>query len=292
MAVAATRSTSPFSLGYEPRARTPWRRVRRLVTTSTIVGTLAAAGWYWGPSFYRQAGYLYWQHKSMNWSPPADMIVYEENAERATALVTTGNGYYFPQWSGRERPAAAHVPPPMRTLSSGWVALVFVHRRTTPSGEERLAHVGLQANSGEVGELRRIQIYGLGRVPATWWPGSTAETVPNFQSGGFDIYLTAEDQLRLFAGQADPTIPSRFTIDYELNGERDRSKVFCRTTARRCSSPADRSSIVCAPRGRPGNQGARGAAMGWRWCVSFERPQSAGQSGRSNFFFTFPVCSL
>lgn len=196
------------------------------------------------------------QRQCMAYAPPADRVVYEEDPRRAaalqaqdpayvsvtvfdlpTSLPTKPNGQPPVQYAERlwaEYNAGLWYPGPSSAGPSSPRTVAFLHERTTPSGKRCLVAVELSAQVHRVAPGR----WGIFRVLASssFEEGSALESSPLPATETLHIDVDAAyppeplrqpsdafvppAPLRLYAGQADPIDPSRFTIPYEMNGER------------------------------------------------------------------------
>jgi hypothetical protein len=88
----------------------------------------------------------------------------------------------------------------------------FLHERTTPAGTRLLIVADFFAAGGQlILEVRVLRSAGLR-------PGSGLVQVGQ---GSMVAYPARGGPMRVFAGQPDPTDPSRFTIAYESGGKRE-----------------------------------------------------------------------
>jgi hypothetical protein len=159
----------------------------------------------------------------MTYAPPADLVVYEEDTAAAEALLARPGGEYA---RGRDGPlvtCAMHRPrcltafaaaSGMGTVSNG--AVLFLHERTSRTGVRRL--VVICCSPEDVPSVTLAG--GLNEwecVPGVWG------TPPQYSSPPVDRLVPLrqgkEARVRFFAGQADPSDASRFTIRYERDGK-------------------------------------------------------------------------
>ncbi len=224
----AAPSRDPQPLGYAPRL--PWHRKRRIRRVALLVALLllGLAAWRWGGPWWRQARYLHCQARCLDYTAPPDMVVYEENAPDVDLLLAKGGGYrMLPRTDRtlrefyRQYRLAAYYPPELwAILPQQSAGIAFVHRRRSPRGPERLVVVA--ASAGEsFQDYGYFLAMGHGRVyePATWESGSTLRLVRDSGLFWHDLAHPPHalwcEGMRLFAGQADPSDESHFTIDYE-----------------------------------------------------------------------------
>ena len=89
--------------------------------------------------------------------------------------------------------------------------MLFMHGRDAGPGTERLVCVGAPRRGGPFLDVT-LSLYGLvgGRIVRT-----------DLAAARLDLSaFGAPDRLRIFAGQADPNDPARFTIPFEAHGNR------------------------------------------------------------------------
>lgn len=235
---AITADPHPATLGYAHSPPTR-KRMRRVVVLLGVLLSLAAAGWRsrrYGP----QAVYLYHQSRCMNAVLPANQVVYDNDPKTDANLIRRGGEYHLEQVAVREieppewKKAAAYTPGDLLALglsppqTDG--SVVFMGRRQTPSGTERL--VVATARSFPLihdrSELRHWKtIVGL---QATAFRQANWQTAPRvmaldpqrFHLGNAllgTIGILRQDKLRVFAGQADAADLSHFTCVYTLDGQ-------------------------------------------------------------------------
>jgi hypothetical protein len=221
--------TVSSQLEYEPAKQVLRRRRWRRAVVGLIVLVGGISLWRVGPPFLRQARYVYWQSRCMDFTEPADFVAYEEDQSRAAALL---------QRPGYQRVVApvglptawavGFVPPPLTQLQPmarpgrWWTEMVFVHARTTPATRrQRLVVLGYKiesnSNLGRRAGGRVLQLYGSGKLTASLIPGSEIEGVAHRK---LCLVLDGKDVLRIFWGQPDPDHADHFTIGYELNDQR------------------------------------------------------------------------
>ncbi|HEV8606759.1 MAG TPA: hypothetical protein VGQ99_15395 [Tepidisphaeraceae bacterium] len=216
---------------YAPPARaTPWHRRRRFRIGSAVAFAIIAA---LGALYFWRAVPKLWQlsrlqRKCLAYTAPPDQVVYSEVPGDVATLPATS-----PQYSlipSSNPPAVTLVPTcwtdfPLWRTARG-CAVVFLGERATGQGQKRLVCVIFT---------------GWGGSPVSSFPGAPATGTPTFDLISFSIgtlqippqsnYWPSDRvvysntvprslHLRFFAGQPDPANQSRFTIPYELNGQR------------------------------------------------------------------------
>src|SRR3954467_7796923 len=88
------RSTTPLLDYAEPPA---WHRRRRVRRNALFIGAFIIAAWlFWfaGPKVWRHAVYLRAQSRCLNYAPPADRVVYEEDPQRVEGLLASRSPRY------------------------------------------------------------------------------------------------------------------------------------------------------------------------------------------------------
>lgn len=190
----------------------------------------------------------------MAWTLPPDRPVLEEEPAAAVKLIASGGQYrpppkpYFsPEWY-RQRPPGWQCPatyfcPELADIGltrltqdkAGGVA--FIHRRRSRGGVERLVVVEYsQTALGPRGHLTAI--YAENFTPAGWHPGEVAGKSGSV--GVVDLW-PGPLPLTLFAGQADPSDDSHFTIAFAAGGARGRIDGWLK----------DKGAMAEAPRSKP-----------------------------------------
>ena len=110
---------------------------------------------------------------------------------------------------------AGYVPPPLSRLGTKWVCIAYLHACRLPDGEQRLGVLGIQVFQRGPDGGRVLELYGTGKTPASWQPGSTVQGSAGRKAS---IPLLPRHRFRLYAGQPNPQDGSRFTMRYELDG--------------------------------------------------------------------------
>jgi hypothetical protein len=245
-------------LSYAPAA--PSRRWRRWTRRAIIllVLTAVAAGIRWGPTYLARAQVLYWQRRCLRYSPPDDLVVYEQGGS-AQARIAAGGGFVAAgmrtlaaaQPGTRPAslpPSAAYAPDCWRQYVractapgvAAWIApasgrrvafgmrgastpaaltgVLFLHERTSPSGARRLVVV----LSDFMTDTRPKFIVGYD-VDAfahgqATWSQPPTEDVCCWDIDVIDSVYPTPPHVRVFAGQVDAADSTHFTIRYEIDG--------------------------------------------------------------------------
>lgn len=216
-----TLPTSP-QLDYAPPI--PWRRklrsrrwALRALIAVVLLGLVAAA-----PSLWRRAQLVYWQRQCMSYTPAPEQLAFERDPARPQHIIEEFPSVKYDLAGTSLEPGTYFTLPAWERfyeLAGGGLrsnGTLFVHRRTSPRGNTRLVAVDLVRAyaSGELITAARVfSLGGLYRPPREL----TAATIaPNA------VPLNRPDAkiVRVFVGTPDPSDPSHFTIDYELDGQR------------------------------------------------------------------------
>jgi hypothetical protein len=188
-------------------------------------------GWWWREPIRARAGLVYWQHRCLTLSLPADRVVYDEDPDAAAELFRSGD-VEFVNIAHRVSPArmAGHRPGCLtKFMAAGWGpgtftatdAVIILHEMRSRTGVVRLVLVerGLEDTQPLYApfELRPTVI-----EPAGWWRGGPTVMTPTANRlGPIDIAssILKPARIRMFAGQIDPGDAAHFTIRYEMDEE-------------------------------------------------------------------------
>jgi hypothetical protein len=194
------------------------RRVTSRMIRIALLLAIAIVAWRLAPIAWRKSKLMYWQQKAMDYSAPADQIVFDDFPEDIAKLLNTG--FYTDDSQDATRVELALNPSKryFEVYSPTRVSrpTLFLHERQNGKGERRLVVVdvwpGLFSMSDFGGELISASVL----KPGTWLnePSTVLDNSVN--------YLTHDrkEHFRYFAGQADPNDPTHFTITYELGTNR------------------------------------------------------------------------
>jgi hypothetical protein len=219
----------------------PQRR-RRVVRALALVAftLLGLAAWRWGPPAWRQAQIRYYQHQCLIYSAPADQVVYEEEPAAAATLLANRSNYepfrwdYWDPANKMPAPAAARILPfyqSFETLNgrtmrlqggTAYEAVLFLHERTTSSGQRRLVKVTLIAEPFSfwafVMEGDRYESQSWAQANRSNSLVEPFDTRPRHVGSPGPLH---PPHLRIYAGQPDPKDASHFTIRYQTWGQED-----------------------------------------------------------------------
>ncbi len=235
-------SSSPPPLEY---GLSPPRRKRHIVQALVGLALLAIgyAGYRWGSYIWQQAAVMNSQRQCMNYTAPANAVVYEEDAAEATRLLSRADGTYVryvlnralsPDLTARKSTVAAARFPSCWTRFSSLVtltnprpgqssgAILFLHERTSDAGHRRLVCVRYfpETFSFTPQFAENYNFEQMVFTPATW-SSDASQSVMTSSTEVSSGFPTRPPNLRIYAGQIDPQDDSRFTIRYEAWGQSD-----------------------------------------------------------------------
>jgi hypothetical protein len=213
---ATPQPANPPQLAYAPRGRWAWRLPRRYALAGAGVA-LAIVAWRWSGDAARAAQVIYWSRQCMRYSPPADLVVFEQDASRIAPLMRANAGYHV-STAGEADPPHAWLSPQSYAFvpQSGWAPHVtFMHGRRSGDGPERLVVIEFLALREPHTANHTVLFHP--RVFATSMLRPPTQVRRNEDT--IRISLAPDERLRLYAGQPNPTDPSRFTIDCLIAGE-------------------------------------------------------------------------
>jgi len=190
------------------------RKVRNsaFVAVSLAVALVVGLG---GPWWWKAARDAYWRSRCMSYVAPPDQVVYSDDPDEATRLLSTG-AYEQVAFLATLRNPKAPIAAGLRPLPYGKVwngyetGGAFLHARTSAGGLRRLVIVGFELWEAPAGD-RILKLNASSGSPRTWGGDAAHANVLRFR-------LAPCERLRLFAGQSDPHDPSHFTIAYEWCG--------------------------------------------------------------------------
>ena len=220
-------SNSTTTLEYA--APLAWHRRRwlqRTIVLSSVAAALAVAVALVVPPLWPQWQYLRIQSRCLNYSPPADQVVYEEDPqESARLLASESTAYhrliYHGTLAGVDWNPICAIPQVIQEMArlNLPLPLLFVHARRDAAGRQYLVYTSItQQNAEELGRGRVVKLEAIALRPASLWPGSKVKMV-----GASNVLILSGlqpgERLRVYAGQVHAADDSRFTIEYRLNDQ-------------------------------------------------------------------------
>ena len=191
-------------LNYAPRPRAAqrvWRWVYRLLFAAAI----AVAAVLWGPGLGRLADFLYWQHRCLIFTQPADHVVYELAPGKIIRAET--------------------CVPALHLDASLTGSTIFLHEMRRPDGTRLLVSVRLLPSSPS--QVANPDSHGFFHALTLneWMVAATPQKLANsgfiYWGSPLVTWGFADDHhWKVFAGQPDENNPSHFTFDYEVDGGR------------------------------------------------------------------------
>ena len=199
----------------------PWyrRRKMRLLLLFAALVAVAFAGWRWGPRLLMRARISYWQHECLSYTAPADQVVYED-AISAPALIwehshPVGNGPSIestcPQVMARSIRCWDKLCRLTGRSGTPTEGMIFLHRRNDPSGKQWLVAVQIDNRSWNSLSFSGLAVLRANDPSTDIWFSGTHFVGAKFIGGEQPV-----EKLKIYAGQPDPSDPTRFTIPVEL----------------------------------------------------------------------------
>ena len=221
------KSTDPAQpLQYQPQKHA--RRNRKIFQLSVlvIVLTIAYIAIKHGPTWYRTIKLLSNQRTCLNYSAPADQIVFETNPAKVAMLANDANYVIVNGCAYRKPPADwLDIDP-----TGGWglrranvanppMALIYLHEFSVKN-EKRL--IGIERRAGTAESPHFLPGYDI--EVRNFSVATLKNPISNELAMAFPIdvidTITPKLDMRIYAGQPVANDPSRFTVRYENNGEK------------------------------------------------------------------------
>jgi hypothetical protein len=224
-------SESTVQLDYAKPPR--WHRRmwlgRAIILIALMTGGVAA--WRRGPEKWERAKLLYWQWRCMNFTAPAEEVVFDRNPAGKSELLDGRLGYATRQtyygYSGPPLTEALRIPRCEErfaalangsTWASGQNPVLFMHERTAPSGYRYLIILrgaDILEHTLNVGQL---SAYPDSFKPGDWQSLPVPTDPGHSREDFYPLWLPAPTRLRIYAGQVDAKKADHFTIRYEEEG--------------------------------------------------------------------------
>lgn len=188
------------------------RAIRRVVVgfAALLIAILAIKA---APRAWRHLQILYWQHRAMTYTAPADQVVYDDDPSDAAkvrasnpSLTVGSSGQVFDFAKPWDR-LYQLVSPPGRQAS----ATLFLHELQNSKGERRLVVVEFRPNSRAKKPTTPPQFDSVVITPG----GLAQDPVERIMFGPQQVILVDHlptTSVKWYAGQLDPRDSSHFTI--------------------------------------------------------------------------------
>jgi hypothetical protein len=213
--MSANQSTS---VGCDRGNSVPPPSRRRLLLPLILLLAVAVSALWWAPPLFGRYHAMVWRQQCMNYLPPADQVVYEEEASAVAALqdqpgyeLTEGSRLrWIPNCWRNEMPPCAQMQ-----------GNVFLHERISRAGHVRLVAIDLNVQPGSLltstGDIEDISFSGT-----VIKPGSGFSPDQPLCQGQTIMWICPADPkpMRFYSGKPDASAPSRFSFDYERAGMR------------------------------------------------------------------------
>ncbi len=225
----------PVQLEYAPPVPGPTRRARRWLVIVAVLLALSLVV-QWAPSAFTRARLLWVQHRVAAFEYPAGAVVYDSDRTAGQSLLADPANYVALDdtsvWPTRA--VARREPPPWASMKSILFAgqtfwppgpaapKVLVHRLRNARGAERLIAIIVAPESARTRQATPATGQGeLGLVAAVIRPGGW-DAAPQWEGNGtfFKANFGAAKRLRFFAATVDPADRARFTVPYEIDGQK------------------------------------------------------------------------
>jgi hypothetical protein len=233
--------TKAVSLDYARPPRWHRRRRWRLTVAAFLVLAIGVAVAWKREPLIAKLKLHYYEAACMRYRAPAGAVAMEFDPEKAKLLIGGGGDYVGGTFYATDGLPAVLVPKALRGYMAAPTkstdAVLFLRRRISPGGDQRLVVVEIDSMSwiGQeedgAGEFAILSVSARSTPSMTWlsWQRpvsmpSDVETVLLTRNIEYekDVPKAALSiRTRFYCGQPDPLDASRFTIDYEVCGERD-----------------------------------------------------------------------
>jgi hypothetical protein len=228
MAMRQTRGMSEAMIQLDYAKPTSWYRRRAFRRIFLGVGAIAVSGtaWRWGPAVWERAQLLYWERQCLNYIAPADAIVYDQVPNGRSPLLSGSSGFVADVEKdyilGSTTAAIAvadcethfkelmfHYRPPQQP------PIIFMHDRAALSGRHYLVILrGDDLSWLHIGKFPTdFNAFGVGNWRDGPWDAGGARSWDGPES------KPQSEQIRIYAGQADPVDATHFTVRYVENGK-------------------------------------------------------------------------
>jgi hypothetical protein len=172
---------------------------------------LASLIYFQGGPWMLRGQLLYWQYRCMNYSAPADQVVYDSGSMTDSPMI--GNippNEKFEIAHPWDRFYSLLSPPGFKSKGT-----LFLHERSSPDGTRYL--VAVDFHQLLLADGRSVPYFATRLFePVTWTqlPQGGASALQSSLASGDE--WPVDRRVQIFAGQTDPDDISHFTIQYKL----------------------------------------------------------------------------
>lgn len=208
------------------------RRVQFVAVRASVVIAAAATLCIFGPSAWNRARLLYWQSKAMRYSPPANLVVYDDDPAPAARRARRDPRFSDSgETTGGYRGGAIRMARPWLAFNEiesppgrAEAATLFLHERAQGPHAPRMVAVELLGMDGPMSPesfapgspvIANFSVSVVRPGSAIASPTVIGDRIVRLSVGAHRL----KDHFRCFAGQIDPADESHFTIAYQLNGQ-------------------------------------------------------------------------
>jgi hypothetical protein len=194
----------PKPLNYEPAEKSRRKRSYRRAPIIVVVTAIIVSAIVWGPPGWQWCQLIFWQWRCLAYSKPADHVVYEFTKSNGTTAFR------------REDDVSAernfrNIGSRTQIYSVSYVP-IFLHERQRPDGVKRLVSLDFSPWYGVMPQGLLLDMW-----EPTW--SSTPKLVRNTTIVA-TVGSRPFNNIKIYAGQPDPTDPTHFTFVYDMDGKR------------------------------------------------------------------------
>ena len=216
MTVAPPPATSADPrLPYAPPPPAHRRRWFRRIVFGVPVLFLAVFLYQLGPAAWRHVQAVYWKRQCEAFTPPNGLVIYDDDPARLSAVLARP-GYVSRSRAVGTSGLALLELRPWKSYFGNAAPVVFIHRRTSPSGKERFVAIQFTA-VGSDPTWRRLVFSPYVENTASYFSLNRPALSTPSPVNGLMMFRQAGDGTRVLAGTPDPADASHFTIDYVHN---------------------------------------------------------------------------
>ena len=168
-----------------------------------------------GPAAWRHTRAVYWKGRCESFVPPKGLVIYEDDPARLSAVLAQP-GYVSRSLAVGTSGLALMELPTWKAYYGNAAPVVFMHRRTSPSGNERFVAVQFAAVGSDT-TWRRLTFMPYVENTASYFSLNRPARATPPPVNGLMMFREAGDGTRVLAGTPDPADASHFNIDYVHN---------------------------------------------------------------------------